>query len=168
MNLRILKKLSKRAAPLLAHFQPNGELFLAARDENYIGSTVITERKHWDRMRSVHADCSGDREIKTPARDGRGWVYMCPPSTPLKGTPMVGGMSDYYEPEWEERTAWEELRECVTWQGRPDTMTDAEWSLTLRIARCKPITAEEMDAWAEECLEQPVWVGLDMAEAADA
>ena len=28
---------------------------------------------------------------------------------------MVGAMSGYYEPEWDEETAWEALRKAVFW-----------------------------------------------------
>ena len=37
-------------------------------------------------------------------------------------------MSGYYEPEWSERTAYEELRERVLWDDRPRNATDAEWA----------------------------------------
>lgn len=36
-----------------------------------------------------------------------------PPHEPLKGTINIGWMSGYYEPEWEEETAWEALRTAV-------------------------------------------------------
>ena len=74
MNLRILKKLSKRALPMAeqAGLLKGQECFVAANsDECYTGI--------------------------------RGF------DTVLKGTPMVGAMEGYYEPEWEERTVWEEL-----------------------------------------------------------
>jgi hypothetical protein len=32
---------------------------------------------------------------------------------PLKGTVMTGGMSGYYQPEWDEETAWETLQDIV-------------------------------------------------------
>lgn len=112
MNLRILKKLSKRAAPLLPKLGDRREQFRASGD-NYIGGTMITARKHWERGRSVHADCIRQYEIKHPARDGRGWIYMAPPDHPRKGTIMVGAVSGYYEPEWDEETAWTALDELV-------------------------------------------------------
>lgn len=108
MNLRTLKKLSKRAAPYLALLGDQRKQFLARKDENYTGR-VIMERKHWERGRSVHDETIWDREIKTPARDGNGWVYQHPPCHPRKGTIMVGETSGYYEPEWSEETAYEAL-----------------------------------------------------------
>ncbi|MBP2302543.1 hypothetical protein [Azospirillum picis] len=145
MNLRILKKLSKRAAPLLAHFDIGpDDLFLAEKSESYTG-LLILDRTCWDRGRSVHDDCIRQCERKKPAADGNGWVYMTPPSHPLKGTPMVGRMSGYEEPEWEERTALEELAECIRWSDKPATMTEAEWALAQRITRTKPVTQDEID-----------------------
>lgn len=114
MNLRILKKLSKRAAPLLPLLGDRREQFRADRADSYTG-LLIMERKHWVRGRSVHRDTYGEHEIKTPARDGNGWVYVRPPSHPRKGTVMVGAMSGYYEPEWDEETAWEALLKAVFW-----------------------------------------------------
>jgi len=147
MNLRILKKLSKRAAPLLAHFGIGpDELFLARRGENYMG-VLIKDRSCWERGRSVHADLYREGESKRPARDGKGWVRMYPPDHPLKGTPMVGRMSGGEESEWDERTAWEELQWHVAWSGKPDTMTDADWMLAQRVARTTPVTDEDWDAW---------------------
>lgn len=115
MNLRILKKLSKRAAPLLPLIGDSRKQFSAEPGDSYTG-LLIMERKHWERGRSVHADTLGEHEIKTPARDGRGWVYARPPDHPRKGTVMVGAVSGYYEPEWSEETAWEALREAVFWR----------------------------------------------------
>lgn len=114
MNLRILKKLSKRAAPLLPLLGDRREQFSAARDASYTG-VLILDRKHWERGRSVHSDTCGAHEIKQPARDGRGWVYTRPPSHPRKGTMMVGGVAGYYEPEWSEETAWEALEDLLRW-----------------------------------------------------
>lgn len=150
MNLRILKKLSKKAVPLLAHFNHFGKVFPAERGENYFSGHLITARKHWDRGRSVHGDIISQGEVKWPARDGKGWIYMRPPACPLKGTPMVGAVSGYEEPEWDERTAWEELRECVAWHGKPATMTDEEWSAAQRLTRTSPVTDEELDAMAKD------------------
>lgn len=112
MNLRILKKLSKRAAPLLPLLGDRREQFAAHRDENYM-ATLILDRKHFQRGRSVHGDCFSEFEIKRPAKDGRGWVYAKPPSHPWPGTIMVGGMSGYYAPEWDEETAWCALTKAV-------------------------------------------------------
>lgn len=150
MNLRILKKLSKKAVPLLAHFGvPAKDHFLAEKGDSYTG-ILIMDRSCWDRGRSVHADCIGEHEIKHPARDGKGRVYMHPPSHPLKGTPMVERMVGGEVAEWDARTALEELAECILWSGKPTTMTDAEWALAQRITRTTPVTRDELDAWMAE------------------
>lgn len=153
MNLRILKKLSKKAVPLLAHFGfgPR-DLFLAKKGESYT-DLIIKDRACWDHGRSTHPNCLSEHEQKKPAADGKGWAYMRPPRHPLKGTPMVGGEVGYYEPEWEERTALEELAECVMWNARPDTMTDAEWALAQRITRTAPLTSEEIARMVDDGLE---------------
>ena len=112
MNLRTLKKLSKRAAPLLPLLGDDRKQFPAERWDNYTG-LLIMDRKHWERGRSVHDGLYDEREIKTPARDGNGWICMHPPHHPRKGTTMVGALSGYYEPEWDEETAWEALEKTV-------------------------------------------------------
>ncbi|WP_376959676.1 hypothetical protein ABNQ39_07135 [Azospirillum sp. A26] len=156
MNLRILKKLSKRAAPLLAHFDIElHRLLLAEKGDSYTG-LLIKDRTCWDRGRSVH-DEVGLHEIKHPARDGNGWVYMRPPSHPLKGTPMVGRTVGYEEPEWEERTALEELMECIRWSDKPATMTDAEWALAQRITGVTPITQDEIDGMLDDMDDETSW-----------
>lgn len=81
MNLRILKKLSKRAAPYLVPLGDTREQFLAEKDENYT-ATVI---------------------------DGDEYAH------PRKGTPMIGAISGYYEPEWDEETTWDALKQHVYW-----------------------------------------------------
>jgi hypothetical protein len=111
-NLRTLKKLSKRAAPLLPLLGDTREQFRAKKHENFTSSRIPAQ-KHWERGRSVHSDCIGDGEIKKPAADGNGWVYQRPPSHPLKGTVIVGSVSGYYEPEWDEETAWDALEKIV-------------------------------------------------------
>lgn len=112
MNLRTLKKLSKRAAPLLPLLGDTRGQFPAERDDNYTG-LIITDRKHWERMRSVHPDLWDEHEIKTPAKDGNGWIRLSSPCHPRKGTIMVGALEGYYEPEWYEKTAWEALQDIV-------------------------------------------------------
>lgn len=112
MNLRTLKKLSKRAAPYLPQLGDDRQQFAAERYDNYTG-LVITARKHFERGRSVHDELYGEGMIKTLARDGQGWVYAKPPSHPRKGTIMVGALSGYYEPEWDEETAYEALLDIV-------------------------------------------------------
>jgi hypothetical protein len=113
VNLRILKKLSKRAAPLLPLLEDAREQFRAERYDNYTG-LIIRTRKHWERGRSPHNKIIREGEIKYPARDGKGgYIYLHPPSHPRKGTIMVGAVSGYYEPEWDEETAWEALSALV-------------------------------------------------------
>lgn len=120
MNLRTLKKLSKRAAPLLALLGDRREQFPAGRDDNYV-SVLITARKHWARSR-CHAsyvprnDYSSTRgaPLKWQTRAGR-WRVLRPPCQPRKGTVMVGGMVGGEEPEWSEETAYEALVNIVRW-----------------------------------------------------
>lgn len=131
MNLRILKKLSKRAAPYLPKIGYTGEFFLAEKGENYT-KTIIRDRSCWERYTSVHGDLIGELDRKWLARnpDNRGrfiWCGMKPPSHPLKGTPMVGETSGYYEPEWDEETAWDALRSFV-WSATFDY--DNGWQTT--------------------------------------
>lgn len=127
MNLRTLKKLSKRAAPILVqHYDL--EVFIAERGDNYHGL-----------------------KIRCPHKRGR---FTCDcEHHPLKGTPMVGEMSGYYEPEWKEETAWERLNEVVHWQGRAESMSDDEWAQTLKISRTQPVNDDDLRAWCEESLE---------------
>lgn len=114
MNLRILKKLSKRAAPLLVALGDTRQQFKAEKWDNYIG-TAIWARKHWERSRTVWKDIperKRDEEICYRSRAGH-VIVMRIPSHPLKGTPMIGATSGYYEPEWDEETAWCALRGLV-------------------------------------------------------
>lgn len=116
MNLRILKKLSARAAPYLAKLGDTRQQFKAEKGENYTG-LIITARKHWERCPSVHADTTGRRCIvlQPKCRAGTKWPYVkvYDARQPRKGTAMIGGMSGYYEPEWDEQTAWEALETLV-------------------------------------------------------
>lgn len=114
MNLRILKKLSKKAAPLLAALGDQREQFLAEPGENY-HSTRIQDRTCWERSRTVWKDLPAEkRDDQFCYRSRKGAVIVLrPPSSPLKGTPMVGATSGYYEPEWEEETAWDALQARV-------------------------------------------------------
>lgn len=130
MNLRTLKKLSKRAAPILiAHY--GLEVFIAERGDNYHGLEIRCHHKPKKCRRSC--DCK--------------WH-------PLKGTPMVGEMSGYYEPEWSEETAWERLGQLVHWEGRAKTMTDDEWASAMKIARREPVDGDELEAWCRDSLAE--------------
>lgn len=116
MNLRILKKLSKRAAPYLPLLGDTRAQFLAEQDDNYHG-LVISARKHWDRVGSVHADTYHEGEFVLEPRCRAGtrlpFVKVRPPLHPWAGTIMVGAMEGYYEPEWNEETAWGALNSLV-------------------------------------------------------
>ncbi len=118
MNLRILKKLSKRAAPYLPLIGDTREQFPAETGDNYT-KTLIWDRTCWERSYSAHGDRIREGEIKWLARNTSRrfpWCYMAPPHHPLKGTVMVGSMCGYYQPEWDEETAWESFRDWVWWQ----------------------------------------------------
>lgn len=129
MNLRILKKLSKRAAPLLLLLGDTREQFRAAHHrsgENYHG-LIGFPRKNWERG-SCHPSYEpiGHDRMKVTTRAGRSMV-LSEPCHPLKGTMMVGGMSGYYEPEWDEESAWGALDYLVRihftdWGAEPDPL----------------------------------------------
>lgn len=118
MNLRTLKKLSKRAAPFLPVLGDDRKQFPAAKWENY-AHTFISDRKHWDRHR-VHPSCTPHNRWGSPrgepilfvSREGR-HILIDPPHHPRKGTIMVGATCGYYEPEWEEQCAWSALEDLV-------------------------------------------------------
>lgn len=148
MNLRILKKLSKRAAPLLPLLGDDREQFRAVKFENYTGQ-VIMDRKHWERGRSVHGDLIQQHEIKTPAKDGKGWVYAAPPAHPREGTIMVGCVSGYYEPEWDEETAWEALETIVRAEFLESDWESEDFYLTRTLSCPSEIFAAAADLIAE-------------------
>lgn len=114
MNLRILKKLSKRAAPYLPLLGDHRQQFPAEWQDNYHGF-LIRAKKHWERHVSVHADafrsCEGEYVIAPKCREGTRYPYIHirPPSHPWPGTVMVGAVEGYYEPEWDEECAWAAL-----------------------------------------------------------
>jgi hypothetical protein len=116
MSLRILKKLSKAAAPILVkHYAGQyGEAFLSDRHDNHTGLKTRCKCKGKKRKREFH---------------------YCLYKYPLAGTPMVGATEGYYEPEWEEKTAYEWLHEAVRWQNRPTNASDEEWADIMRVAR---------------------------------
>lgn len=116
MNLRILKKLSKRAAPLLPLLGDRREQFLSEAGDNYHGM-IIRARKHWERCPSAHADIIREAGIATAPRCRAGtqypYVKLYPPSHPWPRTVMVGEVSGYYEPEWDEESAYGALATYV-------------------------------------------------------
>ena len=118
MNLRILKKLSKRAAPYLTKIGDTREQFQAVKGDNYHG-LIIWDLSKLDRCSSVHTEVvNSQSHVATIAPKCRKnskhpYVKLSTPSHPLKGTIMVGGMCGYYEPEWDEETAWTALESWV-------------------------------------------------------
>lgn len=137
-RIRILKKLSKAALPLLDHFPEwqleKKNLFLAEKSDNYTGLVIRCKHGKKHESRRWRCDCAGH---------------------PLKGTPMTGETSGYYEPEWEERTTLEVLMGYVLWGDRPATMSDAEWERTLRITGVTPITDKDIKAMLADEPELP-------------
>jgi hypothetical protein len=131
MNLRVLKKKSKQAARILVRhygerFGKGGNLYFAARHEDY-HEQDYTCKRCWRKRPRFGCDCMH----------------------PLKGTPMWGAMSGYYEPEFEGRTAYYHLCELVIWGDKPATMTDAQWQETLRLTAITQEMIESNLKWAE-------------------
>lgn len=112
MNLRILKKLSKRAAPHMVALGFTNKQFLAERWEDYTESGRH-DRKHWERRRARYPmECHSDIQIKP--RQGEGMVILSQQYMhPWPGTVMLGWTVGYEEPEWEENDAWTLLRRDV-------------------------------------------------------
>ena len=133
MNLRILKKKSKQAAVILAaHYATQiSPIFSSRAGENYHGINV----------RCAHR---------------RGRVSCGCEYHPLKGTPMLGQVSGYYEPEWDEETTYERLGELVAWADRPATMSDADWNHARKVSDTEPVDQEELDRWVRESLQTEV------------
>jgi len=138
VNLRILKKLSKRAAPYLAQLGDKRQQFRSEPQDNYHG-LVIRARKHWDRSIAVHADVIGASEgayvIAPKCRQGTRYPFInvTPPCHPWPGTIMVGQVSGYYEPEWDEESAWGALRQLVAahftdWDAWANEDASRPWS----------------------------------------
>lgn len=136
MNLRILKKLSKRAVPVLVALGHKGEFFPAAHaltGENYHGFLILA-RKHWDRSgchpsfegRKGQYSTKGADDIRYVTRAGSHMV-MRPPSHPLKGTMMIGWVSGGEQPEWDEECAYRLLLDQIhshftDWGAYPDPL----------------------------------------------
>lgn len=109
MNLRTLKKLSKRALPYLELLGCRLETFITGPETSNGFTNCHIERKHFERARSKHDDLLF-WPYKAKAYDGNGFIYMHKPSRLWDGTPIVGWQSGYFEPEWEEETAYEWLK----------------------------------------------------------
>lgn len=109
MNLRILKKLSKKAAPLVKVLCPDLDHYVTDRGEGDC-DVYGMDRKHWERHGSSHGDRLNDSEIITQPKCRRGTRYpylrIRQPGTPMRGTIEVGRESGYYEREWMGYTAW--------------------------------------------------------------
>lgn len=155
MNLRILKKLSKRAAPILmamaeirTGFSDVAGLQHYPADPGEGFSDISSggfDHKHWDRSVSAHRDMWRDRDIllEPSCRTGTRYPYIkvTEPTTCWRGTAMVGWMSGYEEPEWEQRTAWEYLENLVRNstmdivqdpEGDGEDIPDFDWIQTVR------------------------------------
>lgn len=111
MNLRILKKLSKRAAPLLESIRVTGKQYPAERWESFIDCGGH-ERKHWERGNARHP-CGFAGYHYFQSRKGLGHPYMHQPDHPWEGTIMVGWEVGYYEREWKEADAWSILKRRI-------------------------------------------------------
>lgn len=155
MNLRTLKKLSKRAAPLLGKLGDRREQFRAEADDSYI-STLITARKHWERH-TCHPSYepknrfSGLRgtPIKRQTRTGR-FLVVEPPNHPRKGTIMVGWTCGGEEPEWAEGSAWEALFDLMFWEfaGAVQEGDDVSFELTRPLNTPRQVLGAARDAIA--------------------
>lgn len=133
MTLRTLKKRSKKAVPWLVKFfgYKPADFFPAAQ-------TRQGENYHGLKIRCAHRPV---REAWLPDA-----TYQCCrncSSTPLKGTPMFGCMSGYETPEWDERTAYEELSNILMWSDRPAGATEDEHRAMLRLTGLKPFDEAE-------------------------
>lgn len=132
MNLRTLKKLSKKAAPFLPMLGDEREQFPAERGENYHGLR-IRDRKCWERSRCHQSYKGHGNEIVSNTRAGHR-IVMREPYHPLKGTIMVGSISGYYEPEWDEETAWGAMHNLVAMHFT-DWETAAKTGVTPKLTR---------------------------------
>jgi hypothetical protein len=137
MNLRILKKLSKRALPYLAH-NPHqwGKPFLAEKGDNYTG-VRITAHNDMERSLSMRGDPFGEGAVayKPRRQEGRQYPYVVlrPARHPKKGTPMFGWMDGGEQPEWDETTAWETFQDWVVGNYSEFETNTANLVLTRRL-----------------------------------
>ena len=140
LTLGALKDLSERVRPILERHFPEslyGEIFLAEEGENYHGLKI---------------------ECGCPKLEGK--RHYCPcQSHPLAGTPMLGAVSGYYEPEWDEETLYESFERVIHWTDKPDSMTDAEWAEALALTGMTPAShAERLANLEREMMEaEKVW-----------
>jgi len=119
-----------RPLPTLADLKTWSERALVALEkhwpENIYGEVFLSEgdSPHGLRIRCDCADRSDD------------WCLRC--SSVLPGTPMIGAMSGYYEPEWDERTTYDILQDVVWWSERPVEISDSEWAEALAVVGMTP------------------------------
>nr|WP_314523042.1 hypothetical protein [uncultured Acinetobacter sp.] len=144
MNLRILKKLSKRVAPLVADLIKDPEaLFKADAGYNYT-KTGGHDRKHWERNHSIHGELISKRDIKTKSKNGEGYVLLSQRYIhPWKNTEMVGWESGYFETEWDEETTWDYFRifvfeevgsyEAISGTEDEDGFPNLDWVLSKKL-----------------------------------
>jgi len=111
VNPRILKKLCKRAAPLLAVLGDRRDQFKVVEPGDVSWCFTGFDRRSYTRPRSLRAI--------NPAVEGD-WIV------PKRGTIAVGGMSGYEEPEWDDEPAFFALVGLVYWEtvGDPDSQDD--------------------------------------------
>lgn len=94
MNPRILKKLTRKAEPIII------SLGLIKGLERVVAGPVDGDIENTVRV---------DRKYRWRYRGGKISAYF----TQLPGTVGYGGMSGYYEPEWWDMCAWSMLKEFV-------------------------------------------------------
>lgn len=151
MNLRRLKKLSKRAAELLPLLGEKTATFPAERDANYHG-TFVSDRKNWDRRR-CHPDYQPRNEYRTrraaeivyTTRAGQR-IVIRPPTHPLKGTRMIGGTDGGMQPEWSETDAWSYFDQIVrdrftNWERVFDQECPPDLALTRDLSSARLVLA---------------------------
>lgn len=93
MNPRILKKLTKKAEPIIVA----------------LGLTRGLTRVVSDANGDVETCCKVDRKHRMRYPSGRISDYF----DMLPGTIGYGGMSGYYEPEWDDKCCWSILKDHV-------------------------------------------------------
>ncbi|MFB0493077.1 hypothetical protein ABIE45_005663 [Methylobacterium sp. OAE515] len=115
-TLADLKAWSERALAVLQKHWP----------ENIYGEVFLSEGDSPHGLR-IWCDCPGR---------SKEWCLRC--SSVLPGTPMIGAMSGYYEPEWDERTTAGILQDVVWWSERPVGISDSEWVEALAVVGMTP------------------------------
>lgn len=112
MNLRILKKLSKRAAPLLIEIDGDDRAHWVTSDGDGEIEIGGMDRKHMDRIRTYYQEPTSMFTVIVPARrdiGGRSHIALYGPHTPLPGTPMLSWSGGYFDDDGVTLSAWETL-----------------------------------------------------------